>query len=157
MATNSSMLIWKIPWTEEPGRLQSTGSQESDTTLWLNHHQDVTNHCPTPAPPLSHPQPHSPPAVCLPASLMAALSWAQFRDPDRLVSCLWKTSWEEHKAKAEEASHLQAPPESPLHPSIKPAGLLVSMRLHLHYLPRQEQAGVSWLGSHPLSQLSFRL
>ena len=27
MATNSSTLAWKIPWTEEPGRLQSMGSQ----------------------------------------------------------------------------------------------------------------------------------
>ena len=27
MATYSSMLAWRIPWTEEPGRLQSTGSQ----------------------------------------------------------------------------------------------------------------------------------
>ena len=27
MATHSSTLGWKIPWTEEPGRLQSTGSQ----------------------------------------------------------------------------------------------------------------------------------
>ena len=26
MATHSSTLAWKIPWTEEPGRLQSTGS-----------------------------------------------------------------------------------------------------------------------------------
>ena len=26
MATHSSMLAWEIPWTEEPGRLQSTGS-----------------------------------------------------------------------------------------------------------------------------------
>ena len=32
MATDSSVLAWKIPWTEEPGRLQSTGSQESDKT-----------------------------------------------------------------------------------------------------------------------------
>ena len=31
-ATHSSTLAWKIPWTEEPGRLQSMGSQESDTT-----------------------------------------------------------------------------------------------------------------------------
>ena len=29
MATHSSVLSWEIPWTEEPGRLQSTGSQES--------------------------------------------------------------------------------------------------------------------------------
>ena len=27
MATHSGTLAWKIPWTEEPGRLQSTGSQ----------------------------------------------------------------------------------------------------------------------------------
>ena len=27
MATHSGMLSWKIAWTEEPGRLQSTGSQ----------------------------------------------------------------------------------------------------------------------------------
>ena len=26
-ATHSSILTWKIPWTEEPGRLQSLGSQ----------------------------------------------------------------------------------------------------------------------------------
>ena len=27
MATHSSILAWRIPWTEEPGRLRSTGSQ----------------------------------------------------------------------------------------------------------------------------------
>ena len=27
MATHSSILAWEIPWTEEPGRLESTGSQ----------------------------------------------------------------------------------------------------------------------------------
>ena len=27
MATHSSILSWRIPWTEEPGRLQSKGSQ----------------------------------------------------------------------------------------------------------------------------------
>jgi len=27
MATHSSILVWKIPWMEEPGRLQSMGSQ----------------------------------------------------------------------------------------------------------------------------------
>jgi len=32
MATNSSILAWKIPWTEEPGGLQSMGHKESDTT-----------------------------------------------------------------------------------------------------------------------------
>ena len=32
MATHFSIPAWEIPWTEEPGGLQSTGSQESDTT-----------------------------------------------------------------------------------------------------------------------------
>uniref|UniRef100_A0A4W2BVL9 DNA repair protein RAD51 homolog 3 n=1 Tax=Bos indicus x Bos taurus TaxID=30522 RepID=A0A4W2BVL9_BOBOX len=32
LATRSSNLAWKTPWTEEPGRLQPVGSQESDTT-----------------------------------------------------------------------------------------------------------------------------
>ena len=32
MATHSSILPWEIPWTEEPGRLQSIGSQESEMT-----------------------------------------------------------------------------------------------------------------------------
>ena len=46
MATHSSILAWRIPWTEEPGGLQSTGDTESDTrdsaqvgsfVLTLNH------------------------------------------------------------------------------------------------------------------------
>ena len=32
MATHSSILAWRIPWTEEPGRLLSMGSKELDTT-----------------------------------------------------------------------------------------------------------------------------
>ena len=32
MATHSSILAWRIPWTEEPVRLQSLGLQELDTT-----------------------------------------------------------------------------------------------------------------------------
>ena len=32
MATHPSILAWRIPWTEEPGGLQSMGSQELDTT-----------------------------------------------------------------------------------------------------------------------------
>ena len=32
MAIHSGLLAWRIPWTEEPCRLQSIGSQESDMT-----------------------------------------------------------------------------------------------------------------------------
>ena len=38
MAPHSSTLAWKIPWTEEPGRLQSMGSLECDTTERLHFH-----------------------------------------------------------------------------------------------------------------------
>ena len=33
MATHSSNLAWEIPWTEDPGKLQSMGSQKSQTGL----------------------------------------------------------------------------------------------------------------------------
>ena len=38
MAPHSSTLAWKIPWTEEPGGLQSMGRQESDTTERFHFH-----------------------------------------------------------------------------------------------------------------------
>jgi len=38
MAPHSSILTWKIPWAEEPGRLQSMGLLELDTTERLHFH-----------------------------------------------------------------------------------------------------------------------
>ena len=38
MATQSSTLAWKMPWTEEPSRLQSTGRKELDMTEQLHFH-----------------------------------------------------------------------------------------------------------------------
>ena len=39
MATQSGILAWRIPWTEEPGRLQSSGHKELGVTepLALSH------------------------------------------------------------------------------------------------------------------------
>ena len=37
MATHSSVLAWRIPWTEEPGGLQSIGHKELDTTEVTEH------------------------------------------------------------------------------------------------------------------------
>ena len=39
MATHSGILAWRIPWTEEPGGLQSVGPQRHD---WVTSHN---NHC----------------------------------------------------------------------------------------------------------------
>ena len=32
MTTHSSILVWRIPWTKEPGGLQATGHKQSDMT-----------------------------------------------------------------------------------------------------------------------------
>ena len=42
MAPHSSTFAWKIPWTEEPGRLQSIGSLESDRTDRLHFHLSLS-------------------------------------------------------------------------------------------------------------------
>ena len=39
MATHSSTLAWKIPWTGEPGGLQSTGSHRVGCNEWLSRAQ----------------------------------------------------------------------------------------------------------------------
>ena len=36
MAMHSSILVWRIPWTEEPGGVQSMGREESDMTERLS-------------------------------------------------------------------------------------------------------------------------
>ena len=60
MATHSSILAWRIPWTEEPGRLQSLGLRESDMTEQLSTHSHSLsgNHLPAHRP-LQKPRPDS--------------------------------------------------------------------------------------------------
>ena len=43
MATHSSILAWRSPWTQETDRLQSMGSQESDSTERLCTHTYTAN------------------------------------------------------------------------------------------------------------------
>ena len=53
MATHSSTLAWKIPWMEEPGKLQSMGSRrvthDSATSLFTFHfhalEKEMATHC----------------------------------------------------------------------------------------------------------------
>ena len=42
MAPHSRTLAWKIPWTEEPGRLQSMGLRRVNMTEWLHFHFSVS-------------------------------------------------------------------------------------------------------------------
>ena len=44
MATPSSILAWEIPWTEEPGGLQSMGSQASETTEQLSNNNSFSDY-----------------------------------------------------------------------------------------------------------------
>ena len=44
MATHSSILVWRVPWTEEPGRLQFMGLQKSDMTERLNNENNKHVH-----------------------------------------------------------------------------------------------------------------
>ena len=44
MATYSRILAWKIPWTEEPGVLQSKGCKVLDTTELLSTHMCAHTH-----------------------------------------------------------------------------------------------------------------
>ena len=44
MATHSSILAWRIPWTEELGGLQSTGRKESYITERLNNNSRLNLH-----------------------------------------------------------------------------------------------------------------
>ena len=41
MATHSSIPAWRLPWTEEPGGLQSMGLQESDMTEQPSAHTRI--------------------------------------------------------------------------------------------------------------------
>ena len=45
MATHSSILAWKIPWTEKPGGLQFKGSQKSQTWLSMHTHNHICSSC----------------------------------------------------------------------------------------------------------------
>ena len=48
MATHSSTLAWKIPWTEETGRLQSMRSQMCNFTFTFHFHaleKEMVTHC----------------------------------------------------------------------------------------------------------------
>ena len=43
MATHSSILTWRIPWTEEPGKLQSMGLQKVSQEQWLSSVQSLSH------------------------------------------------------------------------------------------------------------------
>ena len=45
MATHSSTLAWRIPWTEEPGRLQSMGSHRVGHNLACMHRRETEGSC----------------------------------------------------------------------------------------------------------------
>ena len=79
MATHSSVLAWRIPWAEDPGRQQSMGSQESDMTYQLNQ-------------PINHPLKYGPTlgAALVIFTLMTLRARSRIRASccDLITSCL---------------------------------------------------------------------
>ena len=86
MATRSSILAWRISWTEEPGGLQSMGLQESETTWPLNqqpppprsnwHGAECLHHCA-----LHHQSQKESLLVRQKVKISAAQSWLTLHDP----------------------------------------------------------------------------
>ena len=78
MATHSSILAWRIPWREEPGRLQSMGSQRVGhnwaTSLSLSI-SSVTQSCPTLCDPTNCSTPGLPAHHQLPESTQTHVHW----------------------------------------------------------------------------------
>ena len=70
MATHSSILAWEIPWTEEPGGLQSWGSKEWDMIEQLNNNNNNNNKSP-----FLSPLPHTAPC-CSHTELLTCMPWA---------------------------------------------------------------------------------
>ena len=71
MATHSSTLAWKIPWTEESGRLQSMGSQRmghNSACTWAHAHAHTDTHTDT------HTHTHTLPIL---VSLIALVKWVE--------------------------------------------------------------------------------
>ena len=89
MVTHSSILAWRIPWTEEPGRLQFIGLKVSDMTeLTLHAHRHpgrdikcevkVTQLCPTLCDPINC----SPPGFSVHGIIQARiLEWVAVPSP----------------------------------------------------------------------------
>ena len=93
MATHSSILAWRIPWTEEPGGLQSTGSQRVRhdwmtllyllTLPWLKYEKLSCRHCcvlvaklcPALYDPMNFSTPGFPVLHCLPEFAQTHVHW----------------------------------------------------------------------------------
>ena len=75
-ATHSSILAWKIPWTEEPGELQSWGCKEADMTDQQNMYAAAAAKSLQSCPTLCDPIDSSPPSSPVPGILHArTLEW----------------------------------------------------------------------------------
>ena len=85
MATHSSILAWRIPWTENPGRLQSMWSQRVDMTEWLTLNDWLVGSLSVflsffffsvLLEPLWRVY-HSPPTLCAPAGILGLSLWVE--------------------------------------------------------------------------------
>ena len=85
MATHSSILAWKIPWTKEPGRLQSMGSQRVWHD-WATSQFSAVHSCPT----LCNPMDWSTPGLHLhhqPPEFLKLISIQSVMPSNHLILC----------------------------------------------------------------------
>ena len=82
MATRSSILAWEIPWTEEPGGLQSLGSQRVGQNLVTKTHTEVI-HFTSVHIPLAKVNHLAIPEIvrCVVLQQRASLTWGQLYSP----------------------------------------------------------------------------
>ena len=82
MATHSSILAWEIPWTEEPGRLQSWGRKDLDTNEHVYTHSGPGTWLCTLLGPsftfVTHPQSHPSKIINSSGAPVSGLPWARF-------------------------------------------------------------------------------
>ena len=114
MATHSSMLAWRIPWTEEPGRLQSMASQR------------VGQDWATKQPSWEGPSPLQEPRVGEP-TFSNESAWS--------LSCLGTPGWLVQTAGPHVGGCPSGPDSRPVPPSLQAPGTSCSPRLHPPHWP----------------------
>ena len=110
MATHSSVLAWRIPWTEAPGGLQSMGCKESDMTERL--HFDFSVSC------IGEGNGNPLQCSCLEKTRDGAAWWAAVYAVAQSQTRLKRLSSSRHEsAVGVHVSPILNPPPSPSHPS----------------------------------------
>ena len=112
--THFSVLAWRIPWTDEPGRLQFMGSQESDSI----ENQATEQH-------LAHFQHHDVPEFVTRGRCLSAHNWQPLNTPK------WSPALALHGARCPELDMRAGASSQGTNSEPRPPGLLLGVMLHV--------------------------